>query len=862
MGKGWQIIARIILRHRIPILIIVGMVTVFMWMNRGLERVHDFAKIIPKDDPEYIDYQNFKKEFGEDGNVLIVGVKGDMFKLETFNQFYDFIDSLRAIKGVTNVLSLVSLYEIEQDKENRKFKVRSIIQEKPTTQAEVDSLKLRIFSLPFYRGLIFNETGDVTAVAVSLDKDRLNSIKKIEMSDNIVAVSEAFSKKSGAEVHYGGLPFIRVYMMKNVPKEMTLFLLLAILITGVALFFFFRSFYAVIFPLLVIGIIVVWSLGLLGLLNYKITILTAVVPALVTVIGIPNSIYLLTKYHFEFKRTNNKMKSLILVIEKIGIVTVMTNATTAVGFLVLMFTKIQILREFGIISGLSVIVTFFVSLLLIPIIFSFLPPPPKKHIKHTDNKFLKKVIRFLDVAVLKYRKVIYAGTLGLVILGFWGASLVKPVSYMVDDIPRDDQIYGDLKFLEDNFKGVMPFEIVINTRRKAGLRKMSSLKKIEELQNKINEIPEISRTTSVVDFIKFARQSLFGGAEKEYILPEKEEFNALILPYLKNTASQLEDGTSLVSAIVDSSFSKTRIRGNIKDVGSIRMAEIIDEIQVEIDRLFLSNTKSGRLEEGEIYKVFGDENFEIKYKNKVYTTGDVFTVKNDSTYIVDAGEGKVDLADKTMITGTTKIFIKGNQYLIKNLIQTFMIAFCVIALLMAVLFGSFKMVVISLFPNFLPLLLVAGIMGFMDIHLKPSTALIFSVAFGIAVDDTIHYLARYRLARKSGDDVATAVSNSFKDTGVSMIYTTIILFFGFVIFACSSYGGTAALGQLTSITLAIALFSNLLLLPSLLITLIRDKTKLPDGFIDYETEKEDVEAIKEIFSNDDENGESVKKDSE
>ncbi|MEM7035657.1 MAG: MMPL family transporter, partial [Bacteroidota bacterium] len=660
--------------------------------------------------------------------------------------------------------------------------------------------------------------------------------------------AEKTAEELGIVPHFSGLPHIRAYITNFIAEEMVFFLIIAILVMAIFLFITFRSIYAVFIPLLIIGVVIVWALGLMAFFHYKITILTAILPSLIAVIGVPNSIYLLTKYHFEYKRTQNKIKSLVLVIQKIGIVTVMTNATTAVGFGVLAFTEIQILKEFGILASLSVVVTFFVSLLLIPIFFSFLPPPGQKQIKHTERGALVKSIRFLDRMVLRNRWIVYTISLLFVGAAFYGMYLLEPRSYMVDDLPKEGKVITDLEFLEDEFVGVMPFEVVVNTHRDGGILRYPILKKLDELQTRMKRFPDISRSVSIVDLVRFSRQALLSGVEEEYELPSRDEY-LIIQDYAKNSlAGEIADR----STIFDSVYAKARITSSIRDIGASKLEPMIDSLEKDLVELFVRNQKPGRLKAGSEYKVFGSDDFQIKHAGNTYANGETF-INADSagTYEIVAGEGKVDYSDRFIVTGTTKIFVKSNEFLIRNLLQSLIIAFGVIALLMAVLFGSLKMVITALIPNLLPLLLTAGIMGFYGIALKPSTALIFSVAFGIAVDDTIHYLARYRLARKSGDTIERAVTNSFKDTGVSMIYTSIILFFGFVIFSFSSYGGTQALGQLTSLTLLIALFTNLLLLPSLLISLNKDSDPEPEGYINYDEEREDVEAIREFYTKED-----------
>lgn len=844
MGRGWQIIARIILKARIPLLVVVVLATSFMWFNRSTERSHDFGKIIPANDPDYIDYVDFRKEFGDDGNVLVISFETDIFERSFFNMLFHLTDTLSVGDGVVNALSMANAPGLVANPELEMFAMERMVKRPAANQTEMDSIRKLLSGTYFYKGLLFNDSLNAALIAVTIDSKRLDSEEKATIVNNLVKTIEEAAATVNVKPRYSGLPFVRAFVTDFIPKEMATFLILAVLVMATFLFLTFRSFYAVAIPMLVIGVVIIWALGLMGLLGYKITVLTAVLPSLIAVIGVPNSIYLLTKYHFEYKRTGNKIKSLVLVIQKIGIVTVMTNATTAVGFGVLAFTDIQILREFGILAGLSVIVTFFISLLLIPIFFSFLPAPGWKQVRHTERRMLGRVIRFLNHLVMKRRWIVYTTSIAFTVSAIIGIGMLTPRSLMVDDLPKNGKVVEDLHALEKEFKGVMPFEIVINTHKDRGILKYRTLSNLDKFQKGMTRFEDISRSISILDLIKYTRQALFSGISDEYELPSREEYIA-IQSYVRNSKVDSLIGQA---TIFDSTYSKARVKANVKDIGSAKLQPIMDSLEVDLEELFVTNVKPGRLKPEESYKLFGGPDFKILYAGNEYVDGEVFVTDTNSSYEILGGEGKVDFSDRIKITGTTKIFVKSNSYLIKNLIQSLLIAFGVIAILMAVLFGSLKMVLIALTPNFLPLLLTAGIMGFAGIALKPSTALIFSVAFGIAVDDTIHFLARYRLARKTGDDVKSAVSNSFKDTGVSMIYTSVILFFGFVIFAFSSYGGTQALGQLTAITLLIALFTNLLLLPSLLVSLNKDDEKLPEGYINYDEEKEEVEAIREFLT--------------
>ena len=770
MNPVWQAIATFIIRKRIPILIVLGLITAFMWNKRGTELVQAISQVILTDDPDLEVYNQFQQIFGDDGNVLVAALEGDYLTYERFLAIYDLTEELEQLEGVEGVFSLSRLYDVVRDDSISSFVLQPLISQRPESPEEVDSLVTRLKEMAFYDGLLLDEENNTTILAVSLNPELLNTDKKIPIVNSVKAPITEVGERFGTVARFAGLPVLRVNMHQTVKQELFLFLGLALIVTALTLLIFFRSLYTVLFPMMVVGSVIIFSLGLIGLFGYKMSLITGVIPALITVISIPNCVYLITKYHIEYRRTRNKLKSLIMVIEKIGIVTVMTNATTAVGLGVLAFTEIAPLREFGIVAGLSVVAAFFISLLLIPVVFSFLPPPSENQTKHLDRRSLSFVITSIDWLVMNHRWAVYTLSLLLAGASFWGMSRIVPVSFMVDDIPQDSKVLTDLKYIEDRFNGALPFEILIDTKQKRGVLKRKTLQNIHKLQNRLAEYEDISRSISVSDFAMFFRQAFFGGGRDAYDLPTRNEFN-FILDYARKT--EFFGELSLSKTLTDSSMQITRISASVRDIGSLKMDALVDSVRKDVDEIFDSE----------------------KYD--------------------------------TAVTGTTQIFIKANEALIENLLRSLLLAFGVIAILMGVLFKSGRMVVISLVPNLLPLIMVAGVMGFTGIALKPSTALVFGVAFGIAVDDSIHFLARYRLARKLGDTVTEAISNSYQDTGVSMIYTSIILFFGFVCFIASDFGGTQSLGLLTSMTLGIAMFSNLLLLPALLLTFDREAPAPP-----------------------------------
>lgn len=719
----------------------------------------NFNTAVPETDENYEYFQSFKEKFGEDGNVLVIGAKdSSLYELENFLKYRALNETLSELPGITNVISIASLQKVVKNAEERSFDLEPLIKENPTNQAELDVLIEEAKELKFYSGQLLNPDNGSTLVLINMERDVLNSKKRNDVIDEIRVIGEAFTQETGIQLYYSGMPFVRTVMQQKTSHELKLFIGLSIGVTALILFLFFRSWTAVVVPLFVIGIVVTWVLGTVSLMGYQINVLTGLIPSIIIVIGIPNSVYLLNKFHQEFAKHGNKIKAISRMIRKIGLVTLITNFTTAIGFLVLVSTDITILKEFGLVAGINILATFIVSMVLIPGVLAYLPPPKQEQLKHLEFPLVGKFLTLLDLLVHRHRYRVFVVTAIIVGFSIFGVTKLYTIAYMVDDIPEKSQLKQDLYFFEENFAGVMPLEIIIDFGEPRSTINSRNLRKVERLERALSPLENVSQPISIVSFAKAVRQAFYNGNSRYYGLPSPSDRN-VILSYLANQQSK----TDFLSSFVDSTGQVMRVSLKVADIGSHKMDSLITQvIQPEID------------------KVFGDD---------------------------------VD----TAVTGSTLLFVKGNQFLIENLRQSLLLAFGIIAIIMGILFANVRMIIISLIPNFIPLIMTAGIMGYFGIPLKPSTVLIFSIAFGISVDDSIHFLAKYRqelFAKKFF--VPVAISNSIRETGSSMLYTSIILFFGFVIFIFSSFGGTVALGLLTSITLFFAMVTNLTLLPALL----------------------------------------------
>ncbi len=760
----WIWIARTILRNRITLLVILGLITVFMgYQAQNIEMSYTYSSLLPKDDSTFIEYETFLEKFGSEGNLIVLGIQNErFFKLKNFDKWQGLCKELKSIEGVTSVVSVGQAYNLNKNTNEKRFEVHPIFPDTVKYQAELDSLHAILTSLPFYKNLLYNPEKDAYLLAITINDSILMSSARVALLNSIKGVGSKYENESGIKVHYSGLPYIRVSMAEMIKKELNMFILLALFVTALIIFLFFRSFKVVLYSMLVVGVSVVWALGIQAMFGYKITILTGMIPPLLIVIGIPNTVFLLNKYHQEYRGHGNQIKSLQRVIQKIGNATFMTNVTTALGFGTFIFTSSQILVEFGVVASINIMGIFIISILLIPIIFSFLAPPEEKYTKHLDRQFINRVLDQIVRISLNYRRLVYIFTAIVLVAAIFGIARIKTTGYMLDDVPHDNPLYLDLKFFEDNFSGLMPLEIVIDTKKPNGVLRASTLKKMDQLEQELYAFDEVSKPVSLIQVVKFAKQAFYNGNEKYYTIPSNEERNFILSYVAKGGSSQ----NNLIRSFIDSTKQVARISFRMKDIGTTKMDELDKKIREKVVEVFPSDQ----------YKV--------------------------------------------SITGGSVIFFKGTSYLIKNLMLSVLLAIGGIAIFMAIMFNSKRMVIVSLIPNIIPLLLTAALMGYFGISIKPSTILVFSIAFGISVDGTIHFLSKYRQELGATNwSIRAAVVLAIKETGVSMVYTAIILFFGFGIFSTSQFGGTVALGALVAFTLLIAVFSNLIILPSILLTM-------------------------------------------
>ena len=776
MNNIWHSLSVFILKNRATFLALVAFLALTMgFLATKFQVASELPKILPKTDSRFQLYETFKKRFGEDGSVMVLGVETDkMFQLNFFQHWQDLSKEVAAVKGIEKVVYAGNVFRIIKNDSLKRFDTEPLINHRAVSQREVDSVKNGLNKLPVYKGLVIDETEKAHLMLITFDQKSINDKSRVSAVRDIKELAYKFENEQNINVHLSGMPFIRTEMTAQITNELGIFVTLALLVTMLILYAFFRSLKIMFFALIVVLIGIVSSLGIIVLFGYKITIISGMIPSLIVVIGVPNTIFILNKYHEEYALHGNKMLALQTTIEKIGQTLFLANLTTSIGFGVFAFTGSSFLAEFGVVAAINVMLTYMVSLIFIPLVFSYLNPPSEKETSRLESGRIAKILYKIENLVNTKRSVIYSVITIIILLSIWGMSQIKSVGYIVDDLADDNPILTDLQYVEKHFKGIMPFEVAIDTYEAGRVTGSPELlTKIKRMEKEFAKYPEFTKPVSIVTAAKFLYQSMRGGDPKYFVLPGIDE-----LSKLREYNSSAKGKENFTSGFVDSTKRYTRVSFQIADCGTVRTNQIIKELQPKVDSIFNYNA-----ENNEVYKKGDERGYDAK------------------------------------ITGNSVIYAWQNDYLQSNLIESTLQAIVLICLIMALLFRSWKMVIISTLPSLIPLLITAGLMGFFNIHLKYSTILIFSIAFGISSDGTIYFLTRYKdeLLNKKRT-VKEAISETILNTGISMFYTAIILFTGFFIFTASSFRGTQSLGILVSITLLMAMICNLVLLPAFLMT--------------------------------------------
>lgn len=768
-------LAKFILQYsKVLSLFILLLSLILGYFARKVEVAFQFVKLLPDTDIASQQYEKFKRYFKQDGTVMIIGTElHHLYNPHIFEKWHELGNHIKKIKGIHSVVSIDRLLQVQYNDTTDEFVFQNIPLPSQMDSVSISRYLDEVQKNTFYEDIIFNKKKDWCVMAITFREKELNSKLRLSITDSIVKYTNWFEKNTGVLMHLSGMPFIRTTMMRKISSETTYFFIVGLVVVSILLWLFFRSPLVILFSALVVVLGVVSALGIMVLMNYQLSILSGLLPALLIIIGVPNCILIINKYHHELRAGYSVEKALELAIRSGGTSLFFANITTSIGFAVLTLIDNQILYEFGIIASISVMLVFLYSIILIPSIFSWLPAPKEKYLMHQEKKWLKKSLNTVALWTAHHRKNIFIAICILIIFGLYGFSKIKALGYVVDDVPQREKMMQDLKYFEEKMGGVLPFEILIDTKKNKGLFAQNGriIYRIHRAQKLLREYPELSRSISIADAIKFLNQAYHG----KYSMPSISHLKK-ISDILKNQASkQSLSEKNLISNFIDTSYQVARISAQMKDIGSIQIKYLLHHIQPRLDSIF---------------------NYDEETKQ--------WLPQNE----------KIDV----FITGNSILFLKGNDFLVKNLIESVIVAIVIIAILLLVLFRNPFMLLVAIIPC-ISLLITSGIMGYIGIPLKPSTLLVFSISFGIATDGNLYFLSRFRNAiKQQHKSYEEAIRLTIREIGMSMIYNGLVLFCGFGMFIISDFGGTKALGVLTAFTLLIAYSVDLIVLPAILLT--------------------------------------------
>ena len=748
MTKMSNKLIKVILNHPKVILSILAAITLVL--GTFLPKVKmDFSieQLFSQNDPVINRFLNFREEFdGVDNRIFLLYESDDPFSYKNLELNKKMVYAFENIEGVSKVTSLTN---IELFTEGGEYLLSPVYENIPKSIDSLNIAKERILSSDLLKNYLISEDGKVAAILIEVS----DSFNEHESRESIVKQIDELQLGTDWTWHQTGLPIIRTRYVQYMIADNITFLIPVLSMLILLLSLLFRSLVGLVLPLIVVLLTIIWTLGFMTATGITINIISYIIPTLLMVVGISDSVHFLVKYYKTLHLLGDKREALTQSLQKIGTAIFLTSITTAIGFGALSMVNIEIVKEFGIFTAMGVFFAFIITVLFIPSTLMLLGKTPKTKLEAYSRGYRVKIVKKLITIVRGHpKKIIFTG-ITITIIGFFGALQINPHSKLLDDLRPGNTLLEDMRLAEDRMGSVLPVEIIITVDENENFQDIQDVAVIsftDELASYISKIPEIGKVVSVSDYLKAINQAMNDGDKSFYQVPLSRE---IISQYMLLYDSEF-------NSLINSDLTKLRIASQIKDIDSRRSAEIEKEL---------------------------------------------------NTYIASV----IPEGITAEVTGTAFLALRTNNYLVKNLLGSFLVALIIITFLMIVLFRSVKMAFISILPNIIPMMVMAAVLGFLQIPLRPATAMTFAVAFGIAVDDTLHYLIRYRM-ELSKQHYRQANDSTMLGTGIAMMSTTAILSAGFLVLILSQFTPTVEFGMLSVITIVTALIGDLTFLPALL----------------------------------------------
>lgn len=723
---------------------------------------YDFENFFPSHDEETTFFFDYRDDFESDNDFLLISIENEAGIFDA--------SFLKKVDKLSNALTKVKHVEL----------VRSITSEKEyfiypggatSSKAYIDLSDFdakrdstRIYKNDELINTFISRNGK--AICIFLKHEDYLSKKK---SDKLVKdVKAKIEKLNIKDTRIAGRAVGQAYYINKMIFELTLFFGLSIFLIILFLYIAFKSIWGILIPQVVIVASLVWTVGGMGLFDEPINIILTVLPSILFVVCMSDVIHLVSRYLDALRVEKDTFTAIKVAVKEVGMATFLTSLTTAIGFFSLYFVRVQPIQMFGIILGFGVMIAFFLTFLTLPILFYIFPGPKHVRTANPKNHFWKSFLEKSFLFVLKKRKGIIITSIIVVVVSIVGLLQVETNNFMMDDLKESEKMKQDFNFFDDTFGGIRPFELAVKVKGKdKEVWDKDIIQKLDSIETYLENEFGVTVKMSLPKVLKTLNRSSHAGNAEYYEIPTT---NSKIRTFKRIV--KVADKGKFVNSIIDSTERKTRISGTIPDLGNKLAREKTEKFYV-----FL---KKNNLE----------QDIEIK------------------------------------VTGTGYLLDKNMRYLAVSLVNGLGFSIVLVALIIGFVYRSGRILIISVIVNVIPLMFIAAYMGFTGVELKTSTSIIFTIAFGIAVDDTIHFLGKFKHELMKGKGKLYALKRSYLSTGKAMILTTLILSSGFLLLIFSSFLGTFYMGLLLCITFLVALVCDLTLLPVLLLLFYKVKPKL------------------------------------
>ncbi|RFC53390.1 efflux RND transporter permease subunit [Brumimicrobium aurantiacum] len=712
---------------------------------------YNFEEFFPSDDEETSFFFNHRALFESDNDFMLIAVeREDGIFDKTF---------LNKVNAYAKDLSELDHVQFTRDITNEKERFiypGGMSGERPyihldSTHFKTDSAN--IFENKELINTLVNEKADAVAIFLR-HYDFLSKKKGEQLVKEVKTLTESYDFEN---VRMAGRTVGQLFYVDTMITEMSTYIGISILLVIIFLILSFRSVWGLLVPQIVIVGSMIWIVGYMALIGKPINILLIVLPAIMFVVAMSDVIHLISKYLELLRVGYNKKDAIITSYKEIGMATFLTSITTAIGFFSLLFVNVIPIQDFGIYTGIGVLMAFILTYASLPFLFYVTKKP--KVAKKNSASFWKPILSKVFLFTIKRRKIIPWVGLGVVVIFGFGAKLIVVNNFIMDDVSPESEVKQDFDYFDNKFGGVRPFELSIRLKDTSqSIWNADRLKELEQIESYLINDYGVKVNTSLARYLSVLHRASHAGNTDFFEVPQKKRDINQYKRMLK-----IADEGKLIRNVLDSTGITTRINGGVPDWGNIVATQ----------------------------------------KNKEFST---FIQQNNLEEYLDIN-----------VTGTAHLLDKNMSYMSSSLVEGLSFAIIIVSVLMTILFRSGRMLIISMIPNIIPLVVIAGVMGFFGINLKITTAIVFTISFGIAIDDTIHFLSNFKLELEKGKSKIYAIKSTFLGTGKAIVLTSLILIGGFSMLLMSSFMGTYYMGLMICITLIVAVLSDLFILPLLLI---------------------------------------------